>query len=287
MRFVKILFSTLFVVAVVFSLYVRFSDKTDYAAPEILCDSDVITVSVNDSNEKILSFVSAHDSKDGDLSKDVIVESISPFIGECSAKITFAVCDSDSNVTKLEKDIVYSDYTAPEFSFDKQHVYYIGGTKVDLLSEVSATDCLDGDISNRIVIAESQIDLSEPGIYPITYRVTSSKGVTSEISINAYVYSSRLSEHISLKSYLVYTDKQNKIDPEMYIDSYPEELLDKKYNDSYEYSFDIIDDVDYTKPGIHYITYRLSRTPDNARNNSEVEIMAEAYLAVAVRGDSQ
>lgn len=284
MRFIKILISCLFILSVAFTIYLHFSDNADYAAPEIKCETDVLTVSVNDNEEKLLSYVTATDARDGDLTDKIIIESVSPFIGKNSAKITFAVCDSENNVAKLEKDIVYSDYTLPEFKFDKQHVYYVGATKVDLLNGVSAYDCLDGDISARVVVAESTIDLSQPGVYPVKYRATTSKGVTSEININAYVYSSRLADTISLKSYLVYTDKQHKIDPEQYIESIPEKYLNS--NDTYyEYSFDIIDNVDYSKSGIHYITYRLSRIDDND-DFSEPVIIAEAYLAVAVRGDN-
>ena len=57
-------------------------------------------------------------------------------------------------------------------------------------------------------------------------------------------------------------------------------LMNKKTNTN----VDIIDDVKYDKPGIYYITYRISRT-EKRTTNEEPEILAEAYLAVAVRGE--
>lgn len=284
MRIAKLIISVLFIVVVVFTLYIKFTADTDYAAPTIECTEEIISVSVNDSEEKILSYVSAHDEKDGDLSDKIVIESISPFFDNNCAKVTFAVCDEDENVAKLEKDLTYYDYTKPEFRFNKQHVYYAGSAKIDLLSGVSASDSIDGDITSRIAIADSQIDVSQPGVYPVRYRVTTSKGVTTEIDINAYVYPTRLTDTISLSSYLVYTDKDKKINPDDYVVSYPEKYFeDRSYSVGYKYSFDVIDEVDYSTPGIYYITYRLTRT---ARNSDEIDILAESYLAVAVRGDN-
>ena len=283
MRIVKIIFSVLFVASVAFTVYVDLSDKTDLTPPEIICDVDTISVSVNSSDEQILSHVTAMDSKDGDLTDRVVIESVSPFVGENNAKIIFAVCDSDKNVAKLEKNIEYNDYCNPDFSFANQHVYYVGATKIDLLSGVTVNDVLDGDISNRIVVSDSKIDLSQPGVYPVKYKVTTSKGVTSEIEVNAYVYASRLKFNIELSDYLVYASSESPVNPEEYLVEYPEDYFNGRIRDNYDYSFDIIDDVDYSSPGIYYITYRMSRIYDYDRD--EPEILAEAYLAVAVRGD--
>ncbi len=285
MRFVSLLIVILFILTTAFAVFVHFSDDSDYNAPQISCSTDTITVSVKDNEKEILKHVKASDEKDGDITDSVIIESVSPFVEKKCAKVTFAVADSDNNVAKLTKDIVYSDYVNPEFAFEKQHVYFTTSNKVDLLSGVTAYDCIDGDVSSRIIVADSQIDLSQPGVYPVTYRVTTSMGVTSEIDMNVYVYPSRLSESILLKSYLVYTDSNNKIDPESYIDSFPEEYLETKKGDKYKYTFDILDEVNYDAPGVYYITYRLSRILKNAGRNDEAEILAEAYLAVAVKGE--
>ena len=285
MRFIKFLIILLFSLSAGITAYVHISDTNDMVAPEINCSADIITVSVKDSKEKMLSFVTATDKKDGDVTDRIIVESISPFIDKNTAKITYAVCDSENNVTKLEKDIVFTDYTAPEFSFSQQQVYYVGSTKVELLKGVSAYDSIDGDISSRVVISDSKIDLSQPGIYPVTYSVTTSKGVTSEITVNAYVYASRLYEKISLDSYLVYTDSSNHIRPTDYINELPSKYF---YNDQVleNYKFEIINNVDYSKEGIHYITYRLTYI-DPYNEYAEPMVIAEAYLAVAVRGENK
>ncbi len=284
MRFLKILFSIIFIFVIVFTLYIKFTNRPDFEAPELKCDTDTISISVKTDINDILKHIKATDSKDGNISDKVIIESISPFIGKTNAKVIFAVADSDNNVSKLEKDIIFSDYENPVFDIKTQQIYYTGATRIDLMNGVHATDMLDGDISSRVVVIDSQIDLSMPGVYPVKYKVTTSKGVTSEITLNAYVYSSRFRHSINLSSYLVYTDSKTKIDPMKYVESYPDEYFDEDYRDNYDYTFDIIDEVNYKKPGIYYITYRISRT-EKRSNIEEPEILAEAYLAVAVRGE--
>lgn len=285
MRVIRLFIIILFVISIAFTVYIKLSDNADYQAPVISCNLDIITASVNDTNEKLLSYVTADDAKDGDLTNDIIIESISPFISKNTAKITYAVCDSENNVAKIEKDIIFADYSAPEFRFSTQHVYYVGATKVDLLNGVSAYDCLDGDITSRIVISESEINLSEPGIYPVTYKVTTSKGVTSEITINAYVYASRLSDAIALESYLVYTDFDKHVDAQDFISSVPDKYFNSE-DSRFSYEFEIMDNIDYKKQGIHYITYRILRT-DLTEEFSEPFVIAESYLAVAVRGENK
>lgn len=283
MRFFKILVAVLFLVTSVFTIYVRLSTDTDYSAPEIKCDREVIELSVKDDTDILLDYVTATDTKDGDLTDKVIIESIAAFVKDNYSKVTYAVCDSDNNVTKLEVDIVFTDYVKPVFEIHSPQVYYTGAQKADLLSGVSAYDSIEGDISSRVTVSKAELDLSQPGVYPVTYRVTTEKGVASEITVNAYVYESRLSNSIELSEYLVYTDKNKKIDPSSYIESYPEEFLQDDYFSGYECSLDIIDEVNYSQPGTYYITYRL--TKNAVRNVTDSDILAETYLAVIVRGE--
>lgn len=286
MRFFRILFSVLFVLVAAFSVYVRVSETKDYTPPQLTCDTDTLTISVKDDDTELLRHVTATDEKDGDLTKSVIVESISSFLDGNKATVTFAVCDSDNNVAKLTANVVYSDYTPPVFSFSQQQIYYVGATRADLLAGVSASDKLDGYISSRVTVAESTLDLSKPGVYPITYRVTTAKGVSSEVTVNAYVYDSRLPSTITLKQYLVYTDVNKKIDPEDYLGAYEEKYLAEDYFNGYTCTLDIIDETDYKKPGTYYVTYRLVKKSDKMIDgkNAESEILAEAYLAVVVKG---
>ncbi|MCD7774220.1 MAG: DUF5011 domain-containing protein [Clostridiales bacterium] len=289
MRFVHVFITIVFVLSAAFTLYVKVSDDRDYNAPALTCDEDLLELSVYDDTDVLLAHVSASDEKDGDLTSSVIVETISPFVEGSRAKATFAVCDSDNNVSKLVKDIAYSDYSAPEFSMSSQLRYYVGATKVDLMSAVGAYDVLEGDITSRIVVSSSDVDLTHEGAYPVTYKVTTSMGTVVTLTINAYVYETRFPQTISLSQYLVYTDVGETLNAEDYIESYPEEMLVDGYSGTYVYSLEITDDVDYSVPGVYYICYRIKGVTEDPDTDEEYRetVAAESYLAVVVReGDA-
>ena len=55
-------------------------NQEDNTIPEITIENDFIEVSCNASDEELLKGVTATDEKDGDLTGDIIVESISRFV---------------------------------------------------------------------------------------------------------------------------------------------------------------------------------------------------------------
>ncbi len=64
------------------------------------------------------------------------------------------------------------DYVPPTFFGLKDIQYTLSDPKPDLLDGVTALDSVDGDVSSRIVVDESQVDWNTPGIYNLIYTVT-------------------------------------------------------------------------------------------------------------------
>lgn len=281
MRFIRFFVPFLFAVAIIVTIYLHVSNKKDYNAPVIGCDTKCVEISVKDDDSAILKHFTAKDEKDGDLSRKIIVESISPFVDGNLSKVTVAVCDSDKNVEKSECDLKYTDYDGPKFKISKQQVYYTGDSSVNLLDGVTASDAIDGNISSKIIVTESEVDLSTEGVYPVKYKVASSLGVTSEISVNVYVYNTRFPESIALKDYYVYAKKGEKSDPKSFIDSYPKDFLEEDHFSDAVCKFRISDKVNYSKEGVYTITYRLVKVYDD--DDKEEETLAESYLTVQVR----
>ncbi|EGP0013007.1 DUF5011 domain-containing protein [Enterococcus faecium] len=52
---------------------------------------------------------------------------------------------------------------------------------------LKAVDKLDGDITDKIIVAENNVDTSKPGDYQVTYQVTNSVGETTRKTINVKV----------------------------------------------------------------------------------------------------
>lgn len=209
---------TVIVTAAFGYVYVTSKIKTDKTIPEIHVDSGILEVSVEDGEAALLKGVTAYDGKDGDLTDSVLVESISRFsdIGYC--KVTYAVCDADNHVVNATRQIYYTDYTPPKFTMNKSLVFSVYDSIVTN-GIIGATDCLDGDISQNVIIYSPDYTEGQEGNFSVQATVTNSKGDSSEIILPmAVVRLPKNAPHIVLDQYLIYLKKgEEKPDWEDYI----------------------------------------------------------------------
>ena len=63
----------------------------------------------------------------------------------------------------------------------------IVGDSFDPMDGVTASDAEDGDLTNKIEIAENTVDTSKAGLYSVTYKVSDKDGATMQKSINVTV----------------------------------------------------------------------------------------------------
>lgn len=132
-------------------------------------------VSVKTSEEDLIKDVTASDKEDGDVTSSVIIESMSTFIDKNKRNITYVAFDSDNNVTKLKREIEYTDYKAPKIEAVKELT--ISSKKIsEILACFKATDLIDGDISDRIKIDELTVTSSKNETYKVDLSVTNSCG---------------------------------------------------------------------------------------------------------------
>ena len=136
----------------------------DGKGPEISMDNSEISVSIHADEAELLSGVTAYDAKDGDVTDSLAVEHISNFIEKGRRKISIVAFDSDNNVTHAEREMVYNDYTSPVFSLDGPLRFSVNAD--DLTEGLSAEDCLDGTITDRIRLSYQDEISSTPGLYP-------------------------------------------------------------------------------------------------------------------------
>lgn len=200
------------VIAVLFvAVFVMSKITNDKTIPEIKVGEGILEVKSDATDEELLQGVTAFDKKDGDLTDRLLVESISKFseIGYC--KVTYAVCDSDNHVSTAVRQIHYTDYTSPKFKMNKSLVYSIYDP-VNVLGVVGATDCLDGDISQNVIVYSPDYVEGKEGSYTIQAKVMNSKGDSSEIELPMIVEKlPKNSPQIMLKTYLIYVKKGSEI----------------------------------------------------------------------------
>lgn len=204
--------------------------RADHDVPVIDYNGDTITLSTKATNQDFLKDVTATDEKDGDVTKSLVVESVSKMAPDGTRTITYAAFDSDNHVTTSERTLVYKDYSPPHFALSKPLIFAVNNT--DITANLTVKDRIDGDLTKRIkYIADDTIG-SEEGKYLVEFQVTNSAGQTTFLPVTVEFkypsYQQNLLPNIELTNYLIYLKKGAKFDPKEYI---KEVLLDgEKYS---------------------------------------------------------
>ena len=201
------------------SIYV--GTHTDHNGPKIEMKEKEVTVSVEDGQEKLLEGVKGTDKKDGDVTDSLVVESTGAFFEKGKRPATIAAFDSDYNVAKAERMIVYSDYVSPRISITKPLRAPVNDSR-KLSEGIRVKDCLDGDITDNVQItpAEEGLNYNVPGEYAMKLIVSNSAGDVVEypVTVELYDYSlDAVKVKPVLSQYLVYTKVGQAIDPWAYL----------------------------------------------------------------------
>lgn len=149
--------------------------EANNAAPVITIEAESNEFSVTATEDDFLKDVVATDKEDGNVTESIIIEHISQIIDGNKRTITYVAFDSSNNVKKLDRDIVYTDYKAPEIKCDKDILVGMGSS-AEILSKVSAVDVIDGDISEQVKLEINDVKYGVPGKYAAKLTVTNSSG---------------------------------------------------------------------------------------------------------------
>ena len=163
----------------------------------------------------------------------MIVESISKFTETGVCKVYYAVCDNDDHVASAFRKIRYRDYTSPQFTLNRS-LCFSQNEVINAASVIGATDVLDGDISDSIILTSVDFEYGELGTYTVKAEVSNSKGDQITIELPMIVENRSINApEIRLKSYLIYVPKGANVDPMKYIlfvrDSYEQDVSDTLY----------------------------------------------------------
>lgn len=183
-RFIKILMMMviLIILFILFSIYyyeTQFRKTINY--PTIEFSEEFKTeISVTATEQDLLKGVIATDVEDGDLTADVIIEQMSNLIKGDRREIVYVVCDADNNVTKVTKEIQYTDYKSPILKPIQEKPIIEQRKYSDILACFKAIDVIDGDISEKIKIdsIDTNSNSISSGIFPVELSVTNSCGDT-------------------------------------------------------------------------------------------------------------
>jgi len=191
----------------------------DKTIPVIDCPEEPLVLSVKDSGtEVLLQDVTAYDEKDGDLTDQLLLEGIDR-ASDGDIIVTYVVVDSDHHVVSRSRTLQYTDYTPPRFALSKE-LRYSMGSSVRIKDRLTATDVVDGDLSDRIKVNSNDLSPYYEGTYPVTFEVTNSLGDTASLTMDVVVRNYAAGEpRITLTQYLVYRKAGERFDARAYLDS--------------------------------------------------------------------
>lgn len=253
--------------------------------PSFKSKSDRITVPCEYTDADLLQGLTAADKEDGDLTDMIIIGNFSKFKRRGTADLEYVVYDSDGNNSSYTREVVFSDYTPPKITFTDPLVFYANNSSsVALRQYAEASDMIDGDVTKRLKIVETDADFDEVGEYTVTVYVNNSFGdeVTMDFPVHILDPAEK-GDGMSLKKYLIYVDKGEKFDPEKYFEEVTEAYTGKVRSEE-SYTLRIDSDVDTSKDGIYEVRYsavskEVSSSPDEP---VEEKLLATTWLTVVV-----
>lgn len=243
-------------------------------APVITCTAkETIEASVKTPVEDLLKYVTAKDEQDGDITDNIKVSYKRFFIetDPYTTIVSFSVCDSDNNVTTLQRMLVFTDYQSPTVGLTSDFIFP-SGYNYDLKQYVKASDVLDGDLNDYIKIISPEFTNNE-GEYPINIKVSNSMGDSTEISFKATVTGKDyFSTKVRLTDYIAFVKVGEELD-------YNARIKDIFFNNApriYTVADVKIDSskVDLSKPGVYDAYYRIFD------NNGEVAALTRLVVVV-------
>lgn len=268
--------------------------EVDSRGPVIHIEESLIEVSVEDGDDRFLVGVTASDSTDGDVTDSVAVENVSNFYADGKRLITYVAFDNDKHVGRATRELQYTDYESPRFILEEPLQYLPGSVNL----KISASDCLDGDISSAIkLMVNDPITPDQPGQYEATFQVANSAGDVSSLPVTIEIMKNdnEVVPVLNLDTYLEYIRQGDSFDPYDHLETiqisnkeyqvvegpgnYAEEGLER--GTERVIGTDMVKvsgDVDTDKPGTYKVKYSI--TVDKGNNDF---ISGHTVLYVVVR----
>lgn len=226
----------------------------------------MLQLSVTDDRQLLLQGVRATDDRDGDVTKQIVVESVDQLNADEQVVVTYAAFDSSGNVSKATRTIQYTDYVGPRLTLSQALVFPYS-SRLDPLPFVGAEDALDGDIRHRVkatLLDESMIN--EEGTHPVRFRVTNSLGDTEELVIGVEVYpAGKYNATLSLTDYIVYLPVGADFSAEAYLNKFTMygQTLSLRTGVGEDLQLRITGVVDTGKAGVYPVSYTVTRQYGN------------------------
>lgn len=270
--------------------------RMDVNDPVIEVASPMVEISVKDDWSVILEGVTATDKEDGDLTDKLLVESLSNFVEKGRRVATIAVSDRANNVTKVTREVVYTDYSSPVFELRGPLSFPIGANSIT--KDMRVTDVLDGDLTDRVRFeSRDEIYSSLLGEYAVIFTVVNSAGDVVSLPVTLELYDSNNRSYktpqMELSEYLKYIKVGEHLNPKQFLKSIKVDGMEYRRNVYGQYEavterelpeeemyFDInnvliTNDVNESVPGVYEILYKVYGSEEDEGRVRLIVIVSE------------
>lgn len=249
---------------------VREQMNEDKTLPTITADSDTIDIPCEYTTDQLLAGVIASDAKDGDLTSQILVGNFTRFIEPGVCDLNYVVFDTSEHMATLTRRVHFTDYHSPRFSLAEPLVFAESTTNnIDVRALFSASDVLDGDLTDWITYVETNAAYNNPGDYTITMEVRNSFGDTVSYAFPIHIYERNTQDFtIELTDALVYVEQGGNFDPLEYVEAVTD-FSGNKYDLSL---LRVSSTVDTATPGIYEVHYEIGNaTTEDTEEQSQEE----------------
>lgn len=253
----------------------------DTTPPVISVEEGILELSVEDPDDVLMQGITAMDDRDGDVTASLLVESIYGITEDQITTVTYAAFDRAGNVSKIQREVRYTDYREPRFELTGSLCFpYNSG--FDLLDYVGANDVLEGDIRRRVraTLVSDTRSINELGSHVVRMQVTNSLGDTVEMDFPVEVYDPEwYTASVMLDEYLIYLKQGDAFRPEDYLKAFSVrgEETDISRGIPGNILSDIHSNVNTRVPGIYRVKYTLTE------NVNMTSFSGQAILVVIVQ----
>ena len=172
-------------------------------------------------------------------------------------------------VSKSTGQVRFTDYHSPRFGLAEPLVFAESTTNnTEVRALFSASDVLDGDLTDWITYVETNAAYNNPGDYTITMEVRNSFGDTVSYAFPIHIYERNTQDFdITLTEPLVYVEQGSGFDPLSYVESV-RDLSGNRYDPAL---LNVTSNVDTSAPGIYEIHYEIGNAFSSGDDEEEEE----------------
>lgn len=186
MRAIKVFAIGFFLCSLILFSAKGLTEKKDEDRLWIKADQDEVTVSVKDDRASWAEGITAGVGDDRSLTDRVVLTHIGKMDSEGRLSVTYTVMGDDRTTAMLTRKIRFSDYSAPTFVLLGEPMLE-RGTTLNLNELILVTDPLEGNITHKVQIIDSDVNMNAAGHYEMLLTVATDYGVSVDYTLELTV----------------------------------------------------------------------------------------------------